>query len=78
MGTDRRTESACLGAQYGPAIAFTLTARVVRQALEGLFVHWILGVPVPGTSVPPMILRFMIRVFGGVGLLYAFFLVDLF
>ena len=60
-----------------PAIAFALTSRVVCQAVEDLFASWILGAPIPGTLVPPMILRLLTRVFGGVGLLYPFFLVDL-
>ena len=48
-----------------PAIAIALIANVVCQ-VEGIFA-W----------VSPMILLFLTRVFGGVGLLYPFFLVDL-
>ena len=60
VGTERRTGSACLGAQHGPQLLFALIAGIMRLT-------------VPGTRVPPMILWFLIRVFRGMDLLLLLF-----
>ena len=77
MGTRRQSESACLGAQYGPQL-LSLSPQESCARRSKIFS--------PGASwvhqyqefwSHPMILRFLTRVFGGVGLLYPFFPVDL-
>ena len=76
VGTDRQTGSACLGAQYGPQL-LSLSSQVSCARRWKVFLSagsWVPKYQELGSST---ILRFLTTVFGGVGLLYPFFLVDL-